>query len=144
MKFRSVSKWNMTFWGFKWKISRRMEFLQRCSALKNEFLFKILKAIRVTLVQGKAADRLVLAGMIRKVEVSADWFGCVLVIFDVYKYLRKLSHGQVSSLFCQCIYFAAVHVNRSVILIDCLGSVTLSSLQIKGQVRLWAHLREPD
>lgn len=121
-----------------------MEFLQRCSALKNEFLFKILKAIRVTLVQGKAADRLVLAGMIRKIEVSADWFGCVLVIFDVYKYLRKLSHGQVSSLFCQCIYFAAVHVNRSVILIDCLGSVTLSSLQIKGQVRLWAHLREPD
>ena len=33
---------------------------------------------------GKAADRHVLARMIREIEMSGDWFGCVLVIsFDV-------------------------------------------------------------
>ena len=66
----------------------------------------------------------------------------------------------VSSLFRQCaikcmlcnkvhvmqyITFEEVHVKRSVILIDRLGSVILSALRMKGQVlhRLRAHLKFP-
>jgi len=38
-------------------------------------------AFSVILMKGKAADRHVLARMIREIEMTGDWFGCALVIF---------------------------------------------------------------
>ena len=66
-----------------------------------------------------------LAGMIRKIEASSNWFGCFLVNF--FSTSRMCLHKVPV---VQYITFADVHVEvkRSVILIDPLGSVILSSL----------------
>ena len=50
----------------------------KCADLKMNFCSRFLyTAFCVNLVEGKATDRHVLARMIREIEMSGDWFGCV-------------------------------------------------------------------
>jgi len=47
-------------------------------------------AFRVTLVQGMATNSQALTRMVMEIEMSGDWFGCVLVIsFSVSQVLTE-------------------------------------------------------
>jgi len=48
----------------------------KCADLKNKFLFQLFTCY----VYGKPACRRVLAQKIREIEVSSNWFGCVLIL----------------------------------------------------------------
>ena len=47
---------------------------------EDEFSFQILAAFCRTLMKGKAADSHVLFGVVRKIEMTSDWFRYILAI----------------------------------------------------------------
>ena len=55
---------------------------------------------------GKPAGRLVLARMIREIEMSGDWFGCVLVIFSTSRRCSRKRSPSLLPVSPKAIFFA--------------------------------------
>ena len=128
----------------------------RVPSWKINFCCRVLRLSELPRCRGKAANCHILFKMIRKIKVSSDWFGCVLVVsFYVEKVFSEsvASRLPVSPTYnllqsvqvIQWMTLAEVRVKWSVILMDLLGHDISSTLWIKGQVlhRERAHLKVP-
>ena len=123
---------------------------------KINFCSRVLQLSELPRCRGKAANCHMLFKLIRKIKVSNELFGSVLVVsFYVGKVHSEsvASRLPVSPMYnilqsvqvIQWMTLAEVRVKRSVILIDLLGPDISSPLWIKGQVLHHgrAHLKVP-